>query len=100
MRALIIVEIVLSILNTAAALGYATRKHWWQFAMGRHLMVYSGAWACELTALLCLGLRVPLPLWVYAVVFGLVFVATGQRLWLILRGNGHPSPQLADETSS
>lgn len=87
MRALIILEILLSILNTLGAVIKGLQAGWWRLPMGRHLMVYSGAWALELVGLVFLGLGVPWPLWVYAIVFGVVLVATSQRSWLILRSD-------------
>lgn len=62
---------------------YGLRSPWRSTAMGRHIMAFMTATALEFVSLLCLGLGLPVPLWVFAVVFGALDLVVFQRLWLL-----------------
>lgn len=67
------------------ALIYAIRAPWRSTPMGRHIMYTSVAIGTELLALFLLGLGAPIPMWVYALVFGALDAVILQRLYLLWR---------------
>lgn len=64
---------------------YGLRSQWRQSPMGRHMMAFTAVMVGEVGALLALGLGLPVPLWVFVVVFGLLDLVVIQRLVLLLR---------------
>ncbi len=86
---LILAEIGVGALGAFAfILFYAAISPWRSTAMGRHIMAFAVATAVELVSLLLLGLGLPAPLWVFAIIFGaldLVLLQQLRLLWLAQR---------------
>lgn len=63
--------------------GYGLRwRRWWPFPTGRQLMAMAASLAFVLGSLLAVGLRWPVPMWVFATGFlALDLMGTG---WLVL----------------
>lgn len=68
---------------------YAWRSRWHETAMGRHMMVFAVVTAAEAGSLFALGLGLPVPLWLFAVGYGLLDAVVIQRLYLLLKAQRH-----------
>lgn len=91
MSTLFAVEVAVMFAGSVLFAGlYAWRSPWEASPIGRHLMAFglAGAFEALLFLLALLGVRVPV--WLFAVAFGLLDVVVLQRLWLLLRAQRQP----------
>lgn len=61
------------------------RSNWRSSAIGRHLMAFSVLTGVECVALVFLGLGFPVPLWIFAIIFGALAIVAAQRLLLLMK---------------
>jgi hypothetical protein len=86
MTAVILVELAIAALvGVAFVLLYALRSRWRSTAVGRHMMVFALVTTGEAASLFALGLGAPVPLWVFAVGYGLTDFLVIQRLYLLIK---------------
>jgi hypothetical protein len=86
MTVLVLVEVLLGCVGCVAfAVLYGSRSPWRESPMGRHMMAFTVVTAGELGSLLALGLGLPVPIWVFALGFGLLDLVIVQRLVLLWR---------------
>ena len=91
MIAVIVAEMALATLAGIAFLAlYGLRSPWRETEMGRHLMLFMIATTAEISSLLALALGVHVPLWLFAVGFGLLDLVVLQRLWLLIKAQRRP----------
>jgi hypothetical protein len=84
MTFLILTEVGLGALGAAVFIViYGIGSPWRTTPMGRHIMAFMLATAVEFVSLLFIGLGVPVPLWVFALVFAALDAVVFQRLWLL-----------------
>jgi hypothetical protein len=64
---------------------YWARSNWRVSPTGRNVMLFMFAMIVVFGILVTIAARLALPLWVYAVGFGVIDVAVTQRVWLLIR---------------
>lgn len=85
MTALVVIEVAITgLVSLAFAIMYALRSNWQSSAIGRHLMIFSIITAMECFALVLLGVGVKIPMWIFAVMYGIVALVGIQRLYLLI----------------
>jgi hypothetical protein len=86
MTFLIIAEIAITaVVSLAFAALYGLKSNWRASAIGRHLMWFGLITGVESIALVLLAIGFPIPLWVFALVYGALAGVGIQRLYLLLR---------------
>lgn len=89
-RGIILVELaVATVAGLVFLVLYGWRSRWRETAMGRHMMVFAVVTAVEAGSLFALGLGLPVPLWMFAVGYGLLDAVLIQRLFLLLKAQRH-----------
>jgi hypothetical protein len=82
---LIIAEIATTaVVSLLFSLIYGLRSNWKATPIGQHLMWFGIATGVEGIALVFLAVGLPIPLWVFALVYGAVAGVAIQRLYLLL----------------
>lgn len=84
MRWVLLVEVLLAFLATAAFVALYARSAWWESPTGRLIMLWVSV-TCAQTGLFALSYAVRLPMAVFAVVFGALDVVAVWRLVLLVR---------------
>ena len=90
MMTLILIELLAVVAATTAfVVLYAWRSRWWASPTGRLVMTWAVISLAE-AGLFSLSYVVPIPIWVFAIVFGATAVLAVRRLWLLLQiGRAH-----------
>lgn len=69
---------------------YVWRSRWRESPIGRHMAIFAVALAGTFASLLALSFGLPVPLWVFAVGFGLLDVLLVQRIVLLIKAQEGP----------
>ena len=92
MRAIVLLEFAFGIVGTVAFLvGFGPPWRALDRAMAWHIASFSCVTGVELFGLLLLGLRVPVPAWIFAIVYALIDVVIGWRLGLLIAARDRES---------
>jgi hypothetical protein len=87
---LILVELAVAALAGVAFVGVYVRSPWLRTPAGRHMMAVSLVMAAEAGTLLAVGAGVRVPLWAFAVGYGLIDVVVLHRLVLLWHARRTP----------
>lgn len=81
---IVLVELAYNALIGAAwlVLVVIRRRSWWRRPVDRLLLMWAATWVGEALALLAVGLKVPVPVALFAVLFGWMSYVVTRRLWL------------------
>jgi hypothetical protein len=89
---LIAAELALGVLGGIWFIAAYAKSAWGRTPAGRHMMAVAAVMAVEMGTLLLLMLHIRLPLWVFAVGYGVADAVVVHRLVLLHRARSSPPP--------